>query len=402
MKISKKFEDILMENGIPPKVAREIIDFLEKHPEWSEEMKDEFVRLAIIDYQKRLAEPGEIVGAVAAQSMGEPGTQMTLRTFHYVGVSELNVTLGLPRVIELVDAKTKPSTPLMIIPLKDEYSRNEELAKGVAKRIEELLVEDVIDKYELDMFENRVILYVDMDQAKKRDVSLEDIVEAVNKVRKVEASITDYERGIVTASYMGEISYIELSRVKDKILRVRLKGIPGIKRAIVKKKVGDDGPIYYIMTEGSNIKAVMGVEGVDPRGVRSNDVFEVYRELGIEAARRVLIDEILNVLNEQGLDVDIRHIMLLADSMTFTGKIRQVGRHGIVRDKKSILARAAFEVVTTHLYNASARGEVDELLGVAENIIVGQPIPYGTTIVGTYFYREKTSRDSEPEGGEEL
>jgi len=393
---------MLIKNGIPSKVVREVLSFLEKHPEWSEEMKSEFIRLAIVDYQKRLAEPGEIVGAVAAQSMGEPGTQMTLRTFHYVGVSELNVTLGLPRVIELVDAKTKPSTPLMIIPLKDEYSRDEELAKGVAKRIEELLVEDVIDKYELDMFENRVILYVDMDQAKKRDVSLEDIVEAINKVRKVEASITDYDEGIITASYMGEISYIELSRVKDKILRVRLKGIPGIKRAIVKKRVGDGGPRYYIMTEGSNIKAVMGVEGVDPKGVRSNDVFEVYRELGIEAARRVLIDEILNVLNEQGLDVDIRHIMLLADSMTFTGKIRQVGRHGIVKDKKSILARAAFEVVTAHLYNASARGEVDELLGVAENIIVGQPIPYGTTIVGTYFYREKASKESEPGEGEEI
>jgi len=103
--------------------------------------------------------------------------------------------------------------------------------------------------------------------------------------------------------------------------------------------------------------------------------------LGIEAAREAIIREIKNVLDEQGLDVDIRHIMLVADIMTWTGKVRQVGRHGVTGEKESVLARAAFEVTVRHLYDAAARGELDELKGVTENVIVGQIVPVGTGMV---------------------
>ncbi len=374
----------VMENaGLPPKIVEEALRRLEKLPR---EVWGRFVEEVIKDYESRLVEPGEVVGVVAAQSMGEPSTQMTLRTFHYVGIRELNVTLGLPRLIELVDARSKPSTPMMRIPLKGEYAKNEELAKQVVKEIEELLVGDLTVRYEIDPFEGQVILYIDLEQAERRDVGLEDIVKALKKVRNTDVFLDDPEKGIIRVVYLEEFSYVKLRQLKDKILSVRLKGIPGIRRAIVKKRSTGDGIEYYILTEGSNIRAVMKVPGVDARGVRSNDVFEVYREFGIEAARQVLIDEIVGVLREQGLDVDIRHIILLADAMTFTGRIRQIGRHGIVKDKKSVFARAAFEVVTTHLYNASARGEVDDLRGVAENIIVGQPMPYGTATLGAYFY----------------
>ncbi|MBS65257.1 MAG: hypothetical protein CMA93_02890, partial [Euryarchaeota archaeon] len=65
------------------------------------------------------ADPYEAVGITTAQSIGEPGTQMTMRTFHYAGVATVNVTQGLPRVIEIVDARKVPKTPTMLIYLDE-------------------------------------------------------------------------------------------------------------------------------------------------------------------------------------------------------------------------------------------------------------------------------------------
>jgi len=125
----------------------------------------------------------------------------------------------------------------------------------------------------------------------------------------------------------------------------------------------------------------MRVKGVDPTRTITNNIHEIEKVLGIEAARQALINEIMNVLEEQGLDVDIRHVMLVADLMTRTGTVKQVGRHGVTGEKPSVLARAAFEVTVKHLLDAAARGERDELKGVAENVIIGQLIPLGTSMV---------------------
>ena len=181
----------------------------------------------------------------------------------------------------------------------------------------------------------------------------------------------------------------------ERVRELRLKGIKGIKRVMLKRVEGEGGkPEYILIAEGSNLAAVLGVDGVDPTRTTTNNITEIAEVLGIEAARVAIIKEMEEVLSEQGLDVDIRHIMLVADAMTYTGKVRQVGRHGVAGEKLSPLARATFEVTIKHLTEAAIRGEIDRLTGVVENVIIGSnPIPIGTGIVELYmqFPRRKRS-----------
>ncbi|MEM3035945.1 MAG: DNA-directed RNA polymerase subunit A'', partial [Thermoplasmata archaeon] len=142
--------------------------------------------------------------------------------------------------------------------------------------------------------------------------------------------------------------------------------------------------------QGSNLKAVLEMEGVDATKTITNDIMEIYEVLGVEAARRAIIDESIRTLEEQGLNVDVRHLMLVADMMTFEGNVEAIGRHGVAGKKASVLARAAFEITSKHLLQAGLLGESDSLRGVAENIIVGQPITLGTGAVNLiYKYSEK-------------
>ena len=156
---------------------------------------------------------------------------------------------------------------------------------------------------------------------------------------------------------------------------LKIKGIDGIKRVIIRKEPNEG---YIIYSEGSNLKEVLDIEGVNPYQTTTNDIHAVARELGIEAARNMIIHEANATLSEQGLNVDMRHIMLVADVMTADGTVRAIGRHGVSGEKSSVLSRAAFEITVNHLLLASQRGETDQLNGVAENIIVGQPVNLGT------------------------
>ena len=160
----------------------------------------------------------------------------------------------------------------------------------------------------------------------------------------------------------------------EKIKRLSLKGVEGIKRVVIRKE-GDE---YILYTEGSSIKKVMQFEGVDPTRIKTNNISEIGEVLGIEAARNAIINEATDTLREQGLSVDVRHIMLVADIMTVDGELKQIGRHGVSGEKASVLARAAFEVTVNHILDAAIRGDVDDLKGVTENVIVGQPIQLGT------------------------
>jgi len=133
-----------------------------------------------------------------------------------------------------------------------------------------------------------------------------------------------------------------------------------------------------VYTQGSALKKVIHFDGVDASRTKTNNINEISEVLGIEAARNAIINEALDTLSEQGLTVDIRHIMLVADMMSIDGEVKQIGRHGISGEKASVLSRAAFEVTVNHLLEAAVAGEVDELTGVTENVIVGQPIQLGT------------------------
>ncbi len=363
---------------LPNKVVEDLKNLiLNKEVLITREEIDKIFELAVRDYSEGLIEPGEAIGIVAAQSIGEPGTQMTLRTFHFAGIRELNVTLGLPRLIEIVDAKKVPSTPMMTIYLTDEYKRDKEKALEVARKIEYTKVENVVASTSIDIASMSIILQLDEEMLKDKGVTIDDVKKAISKLKLGDFEITESENGVLTISFSNIDSIGALFKLRDKILNAKIKGIKGIKRAIVQKR-GDE---YVIITDGSNLAGVLGIKGIDISKIETNNIREIEEVFGIEAAREMIVREISKVLAEQGLDVDIRHILLVADVMTRTGVVRQIGRHGVTGEKSSVLARAAFEVTVKHLLDAAARGDLEEFKGVVENIIIGHPIKLGTGMV---------------------
>lgn len=314
---------------------------------------------------------GEAVGIVAAQSIGEPGTQMTMRTFHYAGVAE-QVPTGLPRLIELVDVRKEPKKPLMDIYLKGAAKDDEKKAQAIATDIESITLGRLGEVVE-DFAQKKIIIELDADEMSHLRVEMDEVR------KKVKASLgTDVETDGNTLRVKPKVNSLRmLRRLTNRAKSLPIRGVERIRRCVVLK--GKDG--YFIRTAGSNISGIMKAEGVDSTRVYTNDIKEVEKMLGIEAARNALVHELKQVLDTQGLNVDIRHIMLLADAMTMNGQIKSIGRHGLSGQKAGVLARAAFEETVKHLVNAAISAEEDRLIGVTENIIVGQTVPLGTGLV---------------------
>ncbi len=313
---------------------------------------------------------GEAVGIVAAQSIGEPGTQMTMRTFHYAGVAE-QVPTGLPRLIELVDARKEPKKPLMDVYIKGAAAQDEKKSQAVADEIESITLGKLSEITE-DFAQKKIIITLDKDEMDARHVDL-DLVR-----KKVKAAAGETENKDNVISIKPKVSSLRLlRRMTNKIAGLQIKGVDRIKRTMLLK--GKDG--YFIRTSGSNLAGVSKIEGVDFARCYTNDVKEVEKVLGIEAARNSMVKEFKQVLDSQGLSVDVRHCMLLADAMTMGGSIKSIGRHGLSGQKVGVLARAAFEETIKHLTNAATKSEEDRLIGVTENIIVGQTVPIGTGLV---------------------
>ena len=325
-------------------------------------------------YKRALMEPGEAVGIVAAQSIGEPGTQMTLRTFHYAGVREQNVTLGLPRLIEIVDARRIPSTPIMTIYLTGENRKSREAAVKIARNIIYTTLENLASEIYEDPIREEVVVELNKTMMEDRAVPMEEIKE---RVQLQNATVKVKGDNLQIKPKKTEI----LKKLLDKISSFHIKGVADIRRVLVTEERGE----WVIRTDGSNLSKVLEISGVDTSRTTTNNVHEIAKTLGIEAARNALMHEAKGVLDDQGLDVDVRHVMLVADMMTSTGEIQQIGRHGISGKKSSVLARAAFEITVPNIVEAAVKGESDALEGVTENVIVGQSIPIGTGLVELYM-----------------
>jgi len=340
--------------------------------------------------ERALAEPGEAVGVVTAQSIGEPGTQMTLRTFHFAGVKERNVTLGLPRLIELVDARKKPVTPTMDIYLDEDHKISREKALEVAREIIFTRVSDLIEKTDTDY---SGILTFHLSEAKllERGCEIKEVDEVLKgSKKKYEISINE-KKQFIKVTVPDEPDAQTLLTLKNKLLNTRVKGVPDIERVTIVKQDEE----WVIQTAGSNLAKVVAITGIDTSRVTTNNVYEVWQTLGIEAARTALVKEITNTLEEQGLEVDTRHIMLVADLMTSKGYLQQIGRHGIAGTKTSVLARAAFEITVPTIAKASLEGQVETLRGVTENVIVGATVPVGTGMVELYMMvKEEIGEDN--------
>ena len=541
-------------------------------------------------YNKARVEPGQAVGILTAQSIGEPGTQMTLRTFHFAGIRERNVTLGLPRLIELVDARKKASTPTMDIHLEEGVRESREEAIGVARRILQTKVRSVVADTETD-YATRIVLMLDERQLKDRGCTVDEVVDALSANKKIKVVPDGYDlvlrlvkkppktgadvarrilqakvsslaagadasyvtrvavsldepglaavgrtvaeaaealkpKGVSVSSDDGgaagpapaaaqgapesaatslpappskagpapaaaqgapdapagpaaaegrprrparkppktgadvarrilqakadslapgaEGNYVtrvtltldermltesgctvaevaavlppggrisvasdggdraerrakkadkqgeqptqyEMSEVialRNKVLNTTVKGVPDIARVTLVQE--DDK--WVIQTTGSNLPRVLSVDGIARRNVTTNNVHEIAETLGIEAARNALIDEVHSTLADQGLEVDMRYIMLVADLMCSRGHMQQIGRHGVAGTKDSVLARAAFEITVPTIARAALAGEVERLKGVTENVIVGSNIPIGSGIVDLYMH----------------
>jgi DNA-directed RNA polymerase subunit A" len=292
-----------------------------------------------------------------------------MRTFHYAGVAEINVTLGLPRLIEIVDARKIPSTPTMTVRLAEGYAHDRDLAREVAWAIESTSLLH-LGSLATDLAEMNVIIELNSDALTQRKITAEEVAESLRE----ETGLSVDQRSNTLVMAPEESSYRELLQLVEKIKKISLKGIEGIKRVVIRKE-GDE---YILYTEGSSLRKVMQFDGVDPTRTKTNNINEIGEVLGIEAARNAIINEATDTLREQGLTVDVRHIMLVADIMTVDGEVKQIGRHGVSGEKASVLARAAFEVTVNHILDAAVRGDVDDLKGVTENVIVGQPIQLGT------------------------
>ncbi|TFF86801.1 DNA-directed RNA polymerase subunit A'' [Candidatus Thorarchaeota archaeon] len=333
---------------------------------------DEICDNVIESYERSLVEPGEAVGTVAAQSIGEPGTQMTLRTFHYAGVAELSVTQGLPRLIEIVDARRNPSTPTMTIHLADEIADDRNEARNIARSIEMVLVESVASNVSIDLLRQAIDIRFDPELMEDKALTVEAVAQAIVAKIKKKGEVEEGENNIVV--YPANDTLAELQKLSEKIREVMVKGISDVNHVVIRK----EGDGYVLYTEGSNLQDGLEVEGLNPHKIYTNNLREINQVLGIEATRNAIIKEAMSVLNEQGMDVDVRHIILVADMMTGDGSIKQIGRHGISGSKNSALARAAFEVTIKHLLGAGIAGTRDPLKGITENVILGQLIPLGT------------------------
>lgn len=356
----------------------------------------EAIKQAVINYRKAMVDPGAAVGVVAAQSIGEPGTQMTLRTFHYAGVKEKDVTIGLPRIIEIVDAKRSPSKPRMTIYLNEEYRESQDMAEQIANRIKSTTLNDVVLESAIDIVNKAVMFKLDIKAINDLDMDPKDVKRIFSRRYSTELR-DDY-----LIIKLPKKDYEGLRKARDRFLKRHISGVKGIIRVTVEKVYNPElgGEEWVIYTAGSSLAEVLKIPGVDPVRTTTNDIWEIYRVLGIEATRAAIIEEIKAVLEEQGLDVDNRHIMLLADMMTRDGIIRQAGRYGIVAVRDSVLAKAAFEITIPILTDAAVSGEKDYLRGTTENIIVGTRMPYGTGLVEIYMEVGNNEKRGNKESGE--
>ncbi|KAI0932934.1 DNA-directed RNA polymerase II subunit rpb1, variant 2 [Taiwanofungus camphoratus] len=391
-------------------------------------------------FNQSLAHPGEMCGTLAAQSIGEPATQMTLNTFHYAGVSSKNVTLGVPRLKEIINVATNIKTPSLSVYLEPEIAKVDVLAKNVQQELAFTSLRTVTAAVEIwydpdptstiieedsvfvesffaipdEEVESKLhlqspwLLRLELDRAKMIDRKLTmpyvagRIAESFKTDLFVIWSEDNSEKLIIRCRVLGGADKDEedgmgnveedifLRQLENTMLNsISLRGVPGIERVFLleheKVVITEEGSIearqekeWVLETDGVNLKAVMCIDGVDYKRTYSNSCVEVFNVLGIEAARVAIMKELRGVIEFDGSYVNYRHLALLCDLMTHRGTLMAITRHGINRADTGALMRSSFEETVEILMEAAAVGERDDCHGIAENVIFGQMAPMGT------------------------
>ncbi|CCF58150.1 hypothetical protein KAFR_0D05030 [Kazachstania africana CBS 2517] len=370
-----------------------------------------FLEIALSKYRKARVEPGTAVGAIGAQSIGEPGTQMTLKTFHFAGVASMNVTLGVPRIKEIINASKTISTPIINAVL---VNNNDERAARVVKgRVEKTMLSDVA-YYIQDVYKDNLSflqIRIDLNTIEKLqlELTIEDIAVALTKAPKLkiqasDVSIAGDDKVIVNVFPEGSKSksistsakdpsendvFYRMQQLRRALPHIVVKGLPEIARAVI--NIRDDGK-RELLVEGYGLREVMCTDGVIGSKTVTNHVLEVSSVLGIEAARSSIIGEIDYTMSNHGMSVDPRHIQLLGDVMTYKGEVLGITRFGLSKMRDSVLQLASFEKTTDHLFDAAFYMKKDNVEGVSECIILGQ-----TMSIGTGSFKVVKGTDIKPE-----
>lgn len=356
----------------------------------------EFVDLCRIKYQRATMEPGTAVGALCAQSIGEPGTQMTLKTFHFAGVASMNITLGVPRIKEIINASKTISTPIIETQLQN--GSDPEFARRVKGRIEKTTLGEVTEYFEEVFLPGDCFMLIKLDMNRIRLLKLEVDANTIkysictSKLRVKPANVSVRSDTIITVSPVATTKssmYHVLQQLKEQLRHIVIKGLPTICRARITIDDAISPPQYKLFVEGDNMREVMGTYGIKWQSTRSNNVYEMWKTLGIEAARRTIAHEIQYTMASHGMSVDRRHVDLLSDLMTCQGEVLGITRHGLAKMKESVLMLASFERTSDHLFDAAYYGQEDSITGVSECIIMGIPMSIGT---GTFKLLQKTTK----------
>ncbi len=359
--------------ALPKKLLEELVAISEVYG-LSKEQADKIADRVKTKYDKALVEPGEAVGIVAAQSLGEPGTQLTLRTKHFAGSAEVSVGSGIQRMEEIVDGRSKAKYPTMTIFLDNEIKKDKDKADAFAKSLIDVRIKDVTILKE-NLEELKFSIEVNKNKTKNLNMQVDEVTDLLKAgLKDLKARQLD---NTVHFQIDKKTDYLKVRKDLLKLMKEKVHGIKGIEKTLLVRENDE----YVIKTSGSNLKALLKLEHVDQERVFTNDIIETSKILGIEAARLLVVNELKKVLDDNGIAVDIRHIMLLADLMTYSGEIKGIVRTGINKLKASPFARASFEETTKHLLDAAFKGETEQLTGVVENLIVGQPVKVGTGIV---------------------
>ncbi|KAJ3374315.1 DNA-directed RNA polymerase II subunit rpb1 [Allomyces arbusculus] len=389
-------------------------------------------------FAQSLVHAGEMVGIIAAQSIGEPATQMTLNTFHFAGVSSKNVTLGVPRLKEIINVAVNIKTPSLTVYLNPEIAENIEEAKRVQSELEYASLRKATLRTEIfydpdprstvleedkEMVESHYLLEMDT-IAPEQSLSPWVLRLTLNFGVLVDKGLDAQQVGQVISSHfkVGNAAGLEviaspdlshpvvrcriingaqkstdeeeesdemvLRNIEEVMLdKVGLRGIPGIHRVYMNqqkmRKLNSAGEYFdteewILETDGTNLKEVMAHPDVRPDTTYSNNCTEILDVLGIEAARAAVLKELRNVIERDGSYVNYRHMAMLVDVMTSRGHLMSITRHGINRTEASALMRCSFEETVEILVDAAGVGSLDDCTGVAENIILGQVAPLGT------------------------
>lgn len=351
--------------------------------------------------EKSRALPGDGVGAVTAQSIGEPCTQMTLKTFHFAGVSSMNVTLGVPRIKEIINASKKIQTPIISIDL---LNKNDETRSKIVKnQINVIYLKDVAhhikEIYEPGGCYLEIKLNIEVIRSKFLNINTHSvkncIVGSKLKLKPKNIEVTNNKIKIEPYDTSEREMIFIMADLKKKLANVIVAGVPTIKRAIINCTEDTDAQgfkvkEYNIFADGIGLRDVLAIEGVDYVTTKTNHIMEINEVLGIEAARITIIEQIKLVVGIYGINIDIRHINVLADVMSSKGKINGINRYGLAKMRDSVLMLASFEKTADVLFDAAYFAKVDNIKGVSEKIILGDMMKIGTGHFDLLYNQDST------------